>query len=343
MTLRQTVGLAICVGTWAAVGPLPVAGAGDDLGSRFRVSDETTPEVLAQTDLDTFIRQVLAKRDENWKKLQQYVLDEHEKVDVMGPALVPLIGERRDYRWYIRDGYFVRSPLVFDGVTVTDAERRKFEDDFLKEAKAREQRMATKPAESAQAEPASPGPETPTGIDALVSQTRQPQFIDTAYFLRFKFEEGKYALVGREKLDGRDVLRVEYYPARLFSDARDGEPRRGGGKPRDKRQDLEIERLMNKNSLVTLWIEPKDKQIVKFLFDNVQTDFMPVSWFVRLEDIKASMTMSQPFKDVWLPREVDLVMKATLAVGMIDLHYHLDYVDYREAKTSGRIIGRGGR
>jgi hypothetical protein len=103
------------------------------------VSDETTPEVLVQTDLDAFIRQVLAKRDENWKKLQQYVLDEHEKVDVMGPALVPLIGERRDYRWYIRDGYFVRSPLVFDGVTVTDAERRKFEDDFLKEAKAREQ------------------------------------------------------------------------------------------------------------------------------------------------------------------------------------------------------------
>lgn len=345
MTLRQIVGLAICVGAWAAVGPLPVVGAGSGMSHE----NATAGAVLtSQTDLDTFMRQVLAKRDENWKKLQQYVLDEHEKVDVMGPALVPLIGQRRDYRWYIRDGYFVRSPLVFDGVTVTDAERKKFEDDFLKEAKAREKRAANKPStggavDPTQTEPPSHGPETPTGLDALVSQTRQPQFVDTAYFLRFKFEAGKYALVGREKLDGREMLRVEYYPARLFSDAQDGEPRRGGGKPRDKRQDLEIERLMNKNSLVTLWIEPKDKQIVKFVFDNVQTDFMPASWFVRLEDIKASMTMSQPFKDVWLPREVDLVMKATLAVGMIDLHYHLDYVDYREAQTSGRIIGRGGR
>ena len=100
---------------------------------------------------------------------------------------------------------------------------------------------------------------------------------------------------------------------------------------------------MNKNSLVTLWVEPKDKQIVKFVFDNVQTDFMPIAWFVRLEDIKASMSMSQPFKDVWLPRDVDLMMKATLATGTIDLRYHLDYVDYREASTSGRIIGRGGR
>jgi hypothetical protein len=318
---------------------------------------------MAQSDLDALMRQVLAKRDENWKKLQQYVLDEHEKVDVMGPTLVPILGQRRDYRWYIRDGYFVRSPLVFDGVTVSESERKKFEDDFLKDAKAREQRAAARgrgaapgagadatpaaprPVEAGQTEPPSQGPGTPSGIDALVSQTRQPQFIDTAYFLRFKFEAGKYALVGREKFDGREVLRVEYYPARLFSDAQDGEQRRGArGEPaRDKRQDLEIERLMNKNSLVTLWVEPKDKQIVKFVFDNVQTDFMPVSWFIRLEDIKASMTMSQPFKDVWLPRDVDLTMKATLAVGTIDLHYHLDYVDYREAATSGRIIGRGGR
>ena len=27
------------------------------------------------TDLDAFMKQVLAQRDENWKKLQQYVLD----------------------------------------------------------------------------------------------------------------------------------------------------------------------------------------------------------------------------------------------------------------------------
>jgi len=310
------------------------------------------------------MRQVLAKRDENWKKLQQYILDEHEKVDVMGPALVPLLGQRRDYRWYIRDGYFVRSPLVFDGVTVSEAERKKFEDDFLKEAKAREQRAAARGKGAGSAASAGAGKDAaaakgpddvqtdgsgqagaPSGIDALVGQTRQPQFVDTAYFLRFKFEEGKYALVGREKFDGREVLRIEYYPARLFSDTRDGEDKRSGkgAAPKDKRQDLEVERLMNKNSLVTLWVEPKDKQIVKFVFDNVQTDFMPIAWFVRLEDIKASMSMSQPFKDVWLPRDVDLMMKATLATGTIDLRYHLDYVDYREASTSGRIIGRGGR
>ena len=51
----------------------------------------------------------------------------------------------------------------------------------------------------------------------MLRQSRQPDFIDSAYFLRFKFEQGKYALVGRETFDGQDVLRIEYYPARLFS------------------------------------------------------------------------------------------------------------------------------
>ena len=38
----------------------------------------TQRTVVAQTDLDAFMQQVLSKRDENWKKLQQYVLDENE-------------------------------------------------------------------------------------------------------------------------------------------------------------------------------------------------------------------------------------------------------------------------
>ena len=98
---------------------------------------------LAQSDLDEFMRQVLAKRDENWKKLQQYVLDEHEKVDIVGPQLVRIVGTRRDYRWFIKDGYFVRSPVTADGIPVPEAERRRAEDEYLRQAKAREKRDGT--------------------------------------------------------------------------------------------------------------------------------------------------------------------------------------------------------
>jgi len=303
----------------------------------------------AQSDLDEFMRQVLARRDENWKKLQQYVLDERERLDMLGPGAIPMMGQRREYRWFIRDGYFVRSPLTFDGIPVADADRVKYEEDFLRKVKAREKRDADRIAAAPAGEPTADGaaagsapPISPATMDSLITQSRQPQFIDSAYFLKFKFEQGKYALVGREKIDDRDVLRIEYYPARLFGADEEAERRRAAKSDGDQRQGDEINRLMNKNSLVTVWVEPGAKQIVKYVFDNIQMDFLPIAWLFRMEDLKASMTMSQPFKDVWLPRDVDILFKATLAMGTIDIQYRLDYIDYREATTSGRIRRGGG-
>src|SRR5262249_3524849 len=100
----------------------------------------TTPDLVAQTDLDAFMRQVLVRRDDNWKKLQQYLLDEHETVDVRGSSRLPLWGERRDYTWYIRDGFFVRSPVKVNGVTIAEGERRTFEAAYLKRQQEREKR-----------------------------------------------------------------------------------------------------------------------------------------------------------------------------------------------------------
>jgi hypothetical protein len=39
-----------------------------------------------------------------------------------------------------------------------------------------------------------------------------------------------------------------------------------------------MQRLMNKVSRVTIWVEPEQKQIVKYTFENVSLDFLPASW-----------------------------------------------------------------
>src|SRR6476469_1876114 len=96
--------------------------------------------VPAENDLDALMRQVVARRDDNWKKLQQYVFDEREQFDLRGPTRIPLWGERRDYTWFIRDGFFVRSPVKINGVTVGEADRRKAEAIHLKQAQEREKR-----------------------------------------------------------------------------------------------------------------------------------------------------------------------------------------------------------
>jgi hypothetical protein len=304
--------------------------------------------VPAETDLDAFMRQVVAKRDENWKKLQQYVFDEREQFDLRGPTRIPLWGERRDYTWFIRDGFFVRSPVKINGVTIGEADRLKAEAIYLKQAQDREKRgqaghiglgsngLSIQPGTDA----AEKTDDLAQDVGGVIRQTREPGFISSAYFLRFKFEEGKYALVGRETLDGRDVLRIEYYPARMFG----GTDRRRNAERRDKElsaddkaRDAEFQRLMNKVALVTLWVEPKAHQIVKYTFDNVGFDFLPVQWLVHISDFKATMKVAQPFPDVWLPTTLEMNLALIAAIGQVDMHYNLEYHDYRVPSVTSKV------
>ena len=128
------------------------------LGARARGAAVVGP---AQTDLDTFMQEVLIRRDDNWKKLQQYVLDERESMELRGPGQALLWGQRSDYTWYIRDGFFVRSPLKVNGATVGEADRRKYEADFLKREEAREKRSERR--ETRCQPPRPPPPTTPRG------------------------------------------------------------------------------------------------------------------------------------------------------------------------------------
>ena len=288
----------------------------------------------AENDLDAFMRQVVARRDDNWKKLQQYVLDEREHLELRGPTRIPVWGERREYTWYIREGFFIRSPLKINGVTVGETDRRKFETDYLKEQQRRDRRgRGDGPVEADEA------PHDAADVGGLIQQTREPQFISSAYFLRFKFEEGKYALVGRETVDGRDVLRIEYYPARMFtgSDRTRGRGRGRAQSADDKARDAEVQRLMNKVALVTLWVEPKAHQIVKYTFDNVGFDFLPAQWLVHISDAKATMTVGQPFPDVWLPSTLEINLALTAAFGQLDFQYGLEYHDYRQPDVTSKV------
>jgi hypothetical protein len=304
------------------------------LGGPIRAQTTAGPS----SDLDTFMAQVLERRDDNWKKLQQYILDEQERAELRGPGRVLVWGDKREYVWYLREGYFVRSPVRANGVAIGEIDREKYEQDFLKRARERDQRSREHAKDGAAAPPA------PADIQSLIQQTREPQFVSSAYFLEFKFEAGKYALVGREKIDGRDVLRLEYYPTRLFSDepktrAEARSNQATGRKSKEEAYGAEIQRLMNKVSLVTLWIEPAQKQIVKYTFDNIGLDFLPAAWLVRVTDLKANMSMSEAFPGIWLPKRIDMSAAILLAPGPFSMTYDIEYSGYREAATSSKYRG----
>jgi hypothetical protein len=286
-------------------------------------------------ELDRFMEQVLARRDDNWKKLQQYILDEQERFELRGPGGALLLGEKREYTWYVREGYFIRSPVRFNGITVSDRDRDEYEERFLKRARERDARGAS----GADAAPIEV--QTPSDVQGLLRQSREPQFISSSYFLRFKFDPGRYALVGREQFDGKPVLRIEYSPTKLFSDDPGDKVERrqkqAAGHESDEAYGAAVQRVINKTSLVTMWIEQDRQQIVKYTFDNVGFEVLPLSWLVRMTDLKASMMMKESFPGIWLPSRVDAAGSMVLAPGRFDVSYSVDYSGYREAAVTTKV------
>jgi hypothetical protein len=304
-----------------------------------RATTEAKP--AAKSDLDTFMEQVLARREVNRKMLNQYVLDETETFDVLGAGQWPLYRSKRDYTWYERDGMHVRSPVRFNGVTVNEAERQKYETEWIRREKDRQEHKAKNEQDKRDKGEISIGSEgvQVTGGGPVATE---PRFVSEAYFMDFKFEPGNYYLAGREKLEGQDVLRIEYYPTNLFNDQDDEKTphemkKKSKGEKREQQQEQDINRKMNKTALVTLWVDPAEHQIVKYTFDNVWLDFLPAAWLVRVDDIRASMTMGQPFPGVWLPRAMNIHAGLTLAVGSFEASYGRTFTNYREADVKTKI------
>ncbi len=286
------------------------------------------------TDLDRLMEDVVKRRDDNWKKLQQYILNERQKVTVTGPDGLRLYGSVHDYQWFVKDGFFIRSPLAANGVTIAEPERRRYEDRYLKRMKTRDERKAKRDAEQGTA----PEPAAAESVGDLLNQQAEPSFVSAAYFLNFKFESGRYALAGRETIDGKDVLRIEYYPARLFNDDDERDPARQRRKERRERDDDErIEQQMNKTSLVTLWVLRTEKQIIRYVFDNVDWGFLPGRSLVRLDDVTASMRMHEAFPGVWLPQAIAARVRVGTALGPTGALYDVTYADYKQAGVTVRV------
>jgi hypothetical protein len=322
----------------------------------------------AQSDLDELMKSVLARRDENWKKLQQYTLNERETLQITALAVFRLFGFEREYLWFPRAGFFVRSPLKADGVSIGDDQRRREEERWLRMSQNREKRVQERRAQGKPDNNGGDDPDVPNdvpcnvqvnndclvevtpppgpgdialtgGVDDVVLQSFEPEFIQSANFMRFKFDSGQYALVGREKMLNRDVLKIEYYPTRLFRD--DDERRRKPPTPeaeREEKSEKEFEDKMNKTSLVILWVDPAERQILRYEFRNLDMDFMPARWLFRMDSMRATMQMAEPFPNIWLPEAVNMRFRMTLAAGPFEGKYDVKYSNYKLAETSGRIV-----
>ena len=314
----------------------------------------------AVTDLDRFMAQALQRRDVDRQTLSDYVLDEVETFEVLGPGRVPYARMKREYTWYVRDGFHVRSPLRYDGIPISESDRRAYEERWIKSEQGRRE-FRTKRDAKREEEGKGPALSAPS--------INEPRFVSESYFMDFKFEPGNYYLAGKETIDGKEVLKVDYLPTKLFDDkdsdaaaedraaakdtkdSKETKEKQKEQKPKsdkelekerrqkekEKRVEDEISRKMDKTSQVTLWVDPKTHQIVKYTFDNVWMDFLPAGWLVKIDDLKAQMQMGQPFPGVWLPRNMNIHAGLTFALGSMELQYRREFANYRKADVTSKV------
>ena len=304
----------------------------------------------AQSDLDTLMSQVLDRRDDNWKKLQQYTLTERETLQITALAVFRIFGFEREYLWFPRQGFFVRSPLKADGVAISEDRRQRDEDQWLRNAqnaeKRRQERAEKAVTSGAAAEGNVPVALGPLGdlaltgaVEDVISQTFEPGFIQSSNFMRFKFEGGQYALAGRERMLDLDVLKIEYYPKVLFDDAKNRRCEGDNAKhcEKEKNAEADIQRKLSKVSLATLWVDPAERQILRYEFRFQDMDFLPGRAIVQVDSTRATMQMAEPFANVWLPASVSMRFRLGSAVGPLEARYDVKYGDYRLPETSGRV------
>jgi hypothetical protein len=94
---------------------------------------------------------------------------------------------------------------------------------------------------------------------------------------------------------------------------------------------------MNKASMVTLWIDPATHQILQYVFDDMDWDFIPGRALVRVSDVQATMQMTQAFPNIWLPGSIEMEFQMMLAVGAVDAAYRVEYLNYKEAAVTYKI------
>jgi hypothetical protein len=245
------------------------------------------------SEIDDFMEKVLEKREINWDELYDYVFSETVKLDFTGMEIAAIESFEHEYIWFVRDGYLVRSPYRLNGVEVSAEEKAEYENKWL--ADMRE-----------------------GGRDSRIERDS---------FFDFQFEPGNYFFAGREEFEGREVVKIEYYPENLFSDEEESG---------DEEED-EFERAFDKTSLVTMLIDPQEHQIVKITFDNIGLEFLPGRWLVQVDEIKASMIIDMPIEGVWLPRLIEASGRISTASGRLSLHFSREFYDYKQTEVGAKV------
>ena len=89
--------------------------------------------------------------------------------------------------------------------------------------------------------------------------------------------------------------------------------------------------------MLTLWVDPEVRRIVKYSFQNTGLGFLPFRWLVRADGFLATLEMA-PVGGVWMPARMHLGARLATARGDLEVEVTQRFREYREAETGARLV-----
>lgn len=264
--------------TLVALAVLVTAAAGS-LAMPPSVLPPPSAAVPAQARLDALMREVLHQRDAATRALAGLRFRETEQITVRGQEEVaPLQSSTKVFAWRGRGGALERHPVAVNG-SMVEGEPLVWD----------------------------------LTVDDAGGRLSGARFNQWDSLFHFPYEPGRYLLAGREQRDGRELLRVEYYPRRWFARAGD---------------ESALGRDFDRTSLVTLWVLAEERRLVAWRYHSIGMQFLPLGWLMQVQSLDAEMVIAAAADGTWLPKRLTVNVLASMAPSQITIEFSRTFDDY---------------
>ena len=155
--------------------------------------------------LNELMENVWNKFELNFEDMRDYVFSESEVLDNQSPLdrfrQIPK-SYHREYAWVVRDGYLVRSPILFDGMDVAAEEQRTAEQKWIESQKKQSKWKSSLDYFVDSFRTLQPG-----RMEKSAKDKNNPTWNDLWFF---RFEPGKYIYAGEQQFEGSKVVLIDY-------------------------------------------------------------------------------------------------------------------------------------
>ena len=272
------------------------------------------------------------------------------------PGRIPFARMRYEYTWYVRDGMHVRSPLKFNGVPIGEIRAARLRG-ALGQERGRPPQVPHRAREQARA--GRQGAGDGRALDqraALHLRVLLPGLqVRARQLLPRRQGDARRPRGAEDRLPADAAVQRRQRPRPTTSDSATTRSATGARRTRRsprRRPDTRSSEAAGQGEGARRGHRSQDEQVLaghavgrsgvapdRQIHVRQRVARLPArrAGWCKVDDLRASMQMGQPFPGVWLPHNISIHAGVSLALGPMELTYKREFSNYRKADVSSKI------